>query len=233
MKHSRFAHTSIMPLLLGLVLLSGQCPPLAAAAPAEPLTVQILPAGKVKRLTQLVASFSRSMRPLGDMAQEAASSPLKLTPLPAGSYRWLDSQNLAFILDQPQSGATRLKASVSPCARSLDGAVLAQGAEAALYTPEIEVTEFDNPLAPKPELRVILNQPVEVESLSARAFLEVAGKRLPPKAQELPSEQWRVQDSQLERVYALEAPQDLPPRQAMQVVLEPGLKLAQGPWPPS
>lgn len=219
-------------LALLLALLTGPCLLPRPALAEKALKVQIMPAGQVQRLTQVVASFSSPMRPLGAMEQEAATSPLKVTPQVPGGYRWLDPQTLAFILDQPLSGATRLKATVAAGARALDGALLAQGAEVALQTPEIEALEFappaDSPLAPRPELRVILNQPVDIKSLASRAFLEVAGRRLPLKVQEMPQEQWRVQDSQLGRVYALEASQDLPPGQEVQVVLEPGLAPAQG-----
>lgn len=216
-------------LLLGLGLAA---PPLPSARAAEALTVKLMPQGRVERLTQVVASFSRPMRPLGAMEQAEADSPLKVTPRLPGSYRWLDPQTLAFILDEPLSGATRLQASVAAGVRALDGAGLAQPARALLHTPEIEALEFspspESPLGPQPELRVILNQAVDEASLAAHAFLEVAGQRLPLKAQEVPQEQWRAQGSHLARVYALEAADKLPPGQEVQVVLEPGIKPAQG-----
>ncbi|MBI5522315.1 MAG: hypothetical protein HY910_06785 [Desulfarculus sp.] len=216
-------------LLAILLCLSLSAPPAWAA---EALTVKLMPQGRVERLTQVVASFSRPMRPLGAMEQTEGDSPLKVTPRLPGSYRWLDPQTLAFILDEPLSGATRLQASVAAGARALDGATLAQPARALLHTPEIEALEFspspDSPLGPRPELRVILNQAVDAASLAAHAFLEVAGQRLPLKAVEVPQEQWRAQGSHLARVYALEAAGKLPPSQEVQVVLEPGIKPAQG-----
>ncbi|MBI4797302.1 MAG: hypothetical protein HY794_00890, partial [Desulfarculus sp.] len=216
-------------LLLGLCLTA---PPVPPAWAAEALSVKLMPQGRVERLTQVVASFSRPMRPLGAMEQAEADSPLKVTPRLPGSYRWLDPQTLAFILDEPLSGATRLQASVAAGARALDGATLAQPVRALLHTPEIEALEFspspDNPLGPRPELRIILNQAVDPASLAAHAFLEVAGQRLPLKAVEVPQEQWRAQGSHLARVYALEAADKLPPAQEVQLVLEPGIKPAQG-----
>ncbi|MFH1035544.1 MAG: alpha-2-macroglobulin family protein [Pseudomonadota bacterium] len=237
MSHSRFvprpARCPAPWTVLCLLCLLCLAPLAASAAPAqEALTVQLLPTGQVQRLTQVVASFSRPMRPLGAMEQAAEGSPLKVAPSLPGAYRWLDPQTLAFILDQPLTGATRLQASVAAGVRALDGAVLAQGVRVLLHTPEIEALEFapsvDSPLGPRPELRVILNQAVDPASLAAHAFLEVAGQRLPLKAQELAQEQWRAQGSHLARVYALEAGQDLPPGQEVQVVLEPGIKPAQG-----
>lgn len=219
--------------LLGLCLLGPSSP----ARAAEGLSVKIMPQGQVPRLSQIVASFSSPMRPLGAMEQEAASSPLRVTPQPAGSYRWLDPQTLAFILDKPLSGSGRFTVSVAAGAQALDGSRLGAPVEAQISTPEVEVVEFqpepDSTLPPQPELRIITNQPIDLASLAAHAFLEVGGKRLALKAAEQAEEQWRVNSNsnQLGRVYALQPEQDLPGGQKAQLILEPGLKPLEGQFP--
>ena len=102
-------------------------PPVSALASQALKVVNLLPRGTAQRITQIVVSFDRDMRPLGDMAQDAASSPLIISPRPAGAYRWLDTRTLAYILDRPLVGASRLQIKVAKGAKALDGAVTAQG----------------------------------------------------------------------------------------------------------
>ena len=101
---------------------------LAAGAPAGAQTlsvIQAFPEGEVRHLTQIVARFSEDMRPLGFTEQDAATSPLRLeTPggeLPAGNWRWLDPETLAYLFERPVEIPLRLEAGSAADAEALSG----------------------------------------------------------------------------------------------------------------
>jgi hypothetical protein len=221
---------------LALALLLGCWTAPGPALAEDDLRVQsILPAGRVERLSQVAVRFSRPMRPLGEMAQDPATSPLRLTPQPPGAFRWLDPQTLAFILDAPLSGAARLEASVAAGTKAHDGAVLAEAAQALIETPPLEVTDVSpapgGDLGPRPEIKLTLNQPVELGSLAARAFLLAGTRRLPLEVAEAPPEAWAPPERQLARVYILTPAQDLAPGQRVRLRVEAGVLPAQGDLP--
>ncbi|MFZ5586935.1 MAG: alpha-2-macroglobulin family protein [Thermodesulfobacteriota bacterium] len=228
-------------LCLGLALACGPLAGPAGAAGAEDgpgaaLTVKLMPLGEVERLTQVTARFSRPMRPLGAMEQSAADAPLKLDPSPPGAFRWLDPQTLAYLLDQPVSGATRIRLSVPAGVAALDGSRLAKAVTGAVRTPAIAVLEFfpapGQPLGPRPRLRITLNQPVDLASLGANAFLEIDGRRLALSASELPRDPWLPPgEEHLARAYALQAAEDLPPGRDVALTLAPGILPAGGGLP--
>lgn len=223
------ARVILAVLLLILALVPG-----AAWSADQELTVKLLPQGQVERLTQVVARFSRPMRPLGAMAQAAEDAPLRLTPRPAGSYRWLDPQSLAYILDKPLVGSSLIQLSLAAGVQALDGAHLAKPVRATIQTPALAALEFQpnagEPLGPQPEIRVTLNQAVDLDSLRQAACLEVDGKRLPTRVAELPREAWQIsRDQALSRIYRIGLVEgELPLSQPVTLVLEPGIKPLEG-----
>jgi|GEM_PF-3567053 len=219
-------------ILAGLLLILALIPGAAWSADPE-LTVKLLPQGQVERLTQVVARFSRPMRPLGAMEQTAEDAPLRLTPRPAGSYRWLDPQSLAYILEKPLLGSSQINLSLAAGTQALDGARLAKTVKAVVQTPALAALEFQptpgEPLGPRPEIRVTLNQAVDLASLAQAAFLEVDGKRLPARVAELPREPWQAsRDQALARVYRIGIDGELPPEKPVTLVLEAGIRPAEG-----
>ncbi|MCA1905124.1 MAG: hypothetical protein LDL11_00865 [Desulfarculus sp.] len=219
--------------ILATLLLVLALTPAAAWSADQELTVKLLPQGQVERLTQVVARFSRPMRPLGAMDQAAEDAPLRLVPQPAGSYRWLDPQSLAYILDQPLVGSSQITVSVAAGVQALDGARLAKPQKAVIQTPALAALEFQpnpgEPLGPRPEIRVTLNQPVNLASLSRAVFLEVDGQRLPARVAELPREPWQISREQtLARVYRVGIDGQLPPGRPVTLVLDAGIEPVAG-----
>ena len=123
----------------GLLLGAFSCP--AAWAAGELQVENMLPQGRVERLSQVAVRFSQPMRPLGEMEQATESSPLTVTPRPTGSFRWLDAQTLAYILDQPLSGPMRLEVKVAAGVKALNGNALAHDYLGRVETPPLSVLE--------------------------------------------------------------------------------------------
>lgn len=207
-----------------------------AAAPraqAGALAVKsLLPTGQVQRLTQVVVRFSRPMRPLGEMGVPVQDAPLRLSPRPAGSFRWLDPATLAFLLDKPQVGATRISVLVPAGTRSLDGAVLGHDVRTFITTPPVQALKvMPQPgaaLGPRPTLRVVMNQPVELASLAAHSRMRAGGRDIPVEAKALPVPSWQPPGQNLARVYALTPVRNLPAGQKASLVVGPGVRPAQG-----
>lgn len=208
----------------------------APAGAAEALSVEsLLPAGRVERLTQVVARFSRAMVPLGTAAQPPQDAPLRLDPGPAGAYRWLDPQTLAYILDPPLTGATRLSVTVPAGTRALDGAALAAPVEVKIHTPPVLVTEFDpkagQALPPEATIRLLLNQPVDLASLQRAIRFTAAGASLPVEVSEEPPPQWRPERERLARAYLVRPKGVLSPAGRARLAVGPGVRPAQGNLP--
>ncbi len=220
------------PVLLIALAIMGTTPTPANAA--DDLMVEsLLPQGRVDRLTQIVVRFNKDMRSLGEMGQAADQAPLRLAPTPPGSYRWLDPRTLAFILDKPLTGSSRLALSVPSGAQALDGSRLARPVTAVVATPPIEVIRVQPKpgtiLGPKPQIRLTLNQPVDLTSLARNSFLYLGGDRVPLKAKEEAVPAW--QRERQGRLYILVPERELPGQSTATLVLGPGLQPSQGNQP--
>lgn len=206
----------------------------ALAFSADNLAVEsLLPQGRVDRLTQIVVRFNKNMRGLGDMNQAADKAPLRLSPAPAGAYRWLDPRTLAFILDKPLTGSSRFSILVPAGAQALDGSRLADDLKGFVETPPLEVVRVHpkpgSILGPKPQLRITLNQPVDLASLARNSFLQIDSDRVPLNAKEEALPAW--QREQQGRLYTLVPVKPLPGQSQATLVLGPGLQPSQGNQP--
>ncbi len=194
--------------------------------------VALLPQGQVQRLTRVVVRFDRDMVTLGTGRIPAEKALFRLRPALAGSYRWLDPRTLAFILDRPLTGAARVRVLVPAGARSLDGSRLAKAVHASIQTPPIQAVrwspELGSRLEPRPLVRLTLNQAVRLESLARRTWFVVAGRRIAAKVAQAPPPRWERRRLRLARLYILSCPEELPPDQEVEVLVEPGVEPVGG-----
>lgn len=211
---------------------------IGSLAQAANLSVQSMsPQGEVERLTQVVVSFNAPIHALGDMSQDAASSPLQVslspdytTPPPAGSYRWLDERTLAYLFDQPQRQALKLYCKVS--ARGLSGHTMAKDVTWTISTPQIQVLEIQpgeqDALGNRADITLTFNQPIDMESLKQHTALAVDSKAMEfnVKEDELPG--WVDPSQQLSRNYSFTSPATLLVDQEVSLTIKPGLKSQEG-----
>ena len=227
----------VIPLVLGSLFvltlaLLGASP--AVASSSEGLAVEsLLPQGRVDRLSQIVLGFNKDMRRLGDMSQPAGGAPLRLDPQPAGSFRWLDTRTLAFILDKPLIGSSRLLMTIPAGAQALDGSRMTKAVKAVVETPPIEVLQVHpkpgSILGPNPEFRLTLNQPVDLASLARNSFLKINNKRIPLKAMEQALPAWQREHQG--RIYMLTPQVALPAESQAELLIGPGVQPSQGNQP--
>ncbi|HEV2862268.1 MAG TPA: alpha-2-macroglobulin family protein [Pyrinomonadaceae bacterium] len=91
-------------------------PPEASAPPRPDTTraplevLRFAPEGEVSLAPALSVTFSQPMVAVSSQAEAAASTPVRLSPQPAGRWRWLSAQTLVF---QPDAEGGRLPAATS------------------------------------------------------------------------------------------------------------------------
>lgn len=202
------------------------------AAPGGLKVVSFMPRGEVQRVTQVTVRFSKPMRPLGDMSQPVATAPLKLHPRPAGQYRWLDPQTLAYILKKPYSGATRFTATIPAGTASLDGTKLRGAYRAQFRTPPVKWIKVSpskkKRLNPVPQFRITFNQPVVIKSLRKRLVLYVGGKKVKTNLRWLKGRQGGYRMPKLASYYEVVSTTRLGPDQKAVLRIRPGVRPAQG-----
>ena len=211
------------------------CSTLSAYAAGEPKTLKVLsimPQGQVQRITQIVVVFDRDMVPLGASLIEPKDSPLKISPRPTGSFRWLDPRSLAFILDKPAVGAQRFDLKISAQTTALDGARLAKDVTTHVSTPAISLLKISppikKPLGPMPQLDLILNQEVDLASLKRGAWFEMDGKRLPAQVKKAEIPSWQREQLSLASRYLVSCAESFPPQKKLKLILDAGIKPAAG-----
>jgi uncharacterized protein YfaS (alpha-2-macroglobulin family) len=145
-----------------------------SAAPVPKGDVQVVrvtPAGKeVPAGRQIVITFDRPMRPVGDMSVSSEHSPVSATPAINCSWHWLDPRSLACELpvEHPLLPAVTYELTVREGLQAEDGNVLPRDFHAQFSTerPVVKEYAFYTWRAPGiPVVRVVFNQPVTRDSV--------------------------------------------------------------------
>jgi len=140
----------------------------AAVPSGTPLQVQrVVPEGKQVPAPgrQIVVTFDRPVKSLGDLSVPNGQSPANVSPAVACQWHWLDPRSLACELNEQNAlvPATQYTVTVAPGIKAQDGAVL-EGAYTWSFTterPAITGYSFKTWQAPgMPVVRLVFNQPV-------------------------------------------------------------------------
>ena len=220
---------------LCVALLMAMAAPATAGREKGLAVTGFIPKGEVQRLVKAVVRFDRPMVELGRGRIPAEQSPLKISPALKGEYRWLDPQTLAFIPPQPLTGAIRLRLSVPAGTKAADGNALAKAARAVITVSPIKAVNFmpepGKPLGPEPQLKVIMNQALDMASLTKHAYWEVNGKRFPALIKEAAPPSWQRDLPRLARLYLFALDTKLVAGQSVKLVIQPGVMPANGDLP--
>ena len=154
----------------------------AAPPKGDVQVVRITPQGKdVPEQRQLVVTFDRPMKPLGDMSVASNQAPVVIKPAIMCSWHWLDSRSLACELpsEHPLVPAVNYELTVREGIQAEDGNTLKQAVHSEFSTerPAIKHYSFytwDGPGTP--EVKLVFNQPVSRGSVMAHA--RFAGQQL-------------------------------------------------------
>jgi uncharacterized protein YfaS (alpha-2-macroglobulin family) len=113
-------------------------PPPAGSTSAPLEVLRAAPEGEVELAPALSVTFSQPMVAVSSQTEAASSVPVRLTPQPAGSWRWLGSQTLLF-RPEAEGGrfpmATDYTVTVPAGVRSALGNALAEGKTFKFSTP--------------------------------------------------------------------------------------------------
>ena len=177
----------VWALLLWVLLLA---PARLIAAQDQPLRIsRVTPSGlDVTPGKQIVIHFNQPVVPLGRMARSAEEIPIRITPVLACQWRWLNTSALACQLDdkttlQPsqqyhltvQPGQTgQTEQAGQAILKTTDGKILAEPYEHSFTTERARVRSayFRTWKAPGwPVIRLVFDQPVSQESVAQHVFL--------------------------------------------------------------
>lgn len=119
----------------------GRRPPDAAAKKLEVLRFQ--PDGEVPIARELSVTFSLPMVPVTSHAELAEKDrPVKLTPQPAGKWRWIGTKTILFEADARFPMATEYRAEIPAGTKAMDGAALDKAVSFTFSTPAPAVKMF-------------------------------------------------------------------------------------------
>ncbi len=221
--------------------------PDAPAPPADPranagaLEVsRFAPVGDAPLSAQVSVTFSQPVAPVTSLAELAAADvPVKLTPQPAGRWRWVGTRTLLFEPEVRLPGATRFTASVPAGTRTPGGATLAAARSWAFQTPAVLVTATHP--AGESQSRDALMFVAFDQKIDRAAVLRtvrvvaggraVVGLRLAADAEVRADETVRklAADAGENRWLAFRASEPLAPGAQIQVHVGPGTPSAEGP----
>lgn len=211
-----------------LALAKGQPEP----APGRLIVTGVMPRGEAPRITQVVVRFNRAMVPVGKMEREPDQVPVKLEPRPAGSFRWLDPQTLAYTLKEPMQGSAGFRVVVPAGAKALDGSTLATATMVSVFTPRVDILRLTpkerNVIGPKPTLQLTLNQPVKLESLKKKLYFKAGNKRIDLAIEPKPAPYFLKQKFRLAMTYQIRPLSSLPMNQTVHLLMDGGIEPAQG-----
>ena len=147
-----------------------------SAAPAPQGDVQVVrvtPAGKdVPAARQIVVTFDRPMKPLGDMTVPSERTPVVITPAITCNWHWLEPRSLACELpaEHPLVPAVTYELTVREGVQAEDGNVLREAFHSQFSTerPIVKEYAFYTWRGPgTPAVQVVFNQPVSRDSVAA------------------------------------------------------------------
>jgi alpha-2-macroglobulin len=114
---------------------SSRPPPAAKDAGGELRVVRYMPEGSVPLAPQLSVTFSQPMIAVSSHDDAAATVPVKLTPQPAGQWRWIGTRTIVFDPDVRFPQATSYAVEIPAGTKSATGGTLNQATRFAFETP--------------------------------------------------------------------------------------------------
>ena len=144
----------------------------AAPPKGDVQVVRITPQGKdVPAQRQIVVTFDRPMKPLGDMSVAADHAPVVISPAIQCDWHWLDPRSLACELpsEHPLVPAVTYELTVREGIQAEDGNTLREAVHAGFSTerPQIKHYSFYSWEGPgSPEVKLVFNQPVSRASVA-------------------------------------------------------------------
>ncbi|HEX6040571.1 alpha-2-macroglobulin family protein [Longimicrobium sp.] len=244
-----FPARTLPPPRTGRVTLAGFPPadslqPPRPAGPRTPAALAVVrgaPQGEVQIGAEVTVTFSQAMVPLSSVGTvEARTLPVRLSPQPAGSWRWLDVRTLVFTPLGRMPAATEYTVTIPAGTRSAPGGTLGEAVTWTFSTPRLSAiggSPFGDGVRREPLILLQFDQRIDRAAVASRVRLRAQGQALPvrpatadeiaadPRARSLSQ---RV-DSTL--WIAVRPVQPLPYDATVTVIVPEGTPSAEGPLP--
>jgi uncharacterized protein YfaS (alpha-2-macroglobulin family) len=213
----------------------------APRTPAALAIVRGAPQGDVPVGAEVTVTFSQAMVPLGSVGEvESRPVPVRLSPMPPGSWRWLDVRTLVFTPRGEMQRSTEYTVSIPAGTRSEQGGVLAQDAGWTFRTQllsGIGGLPQGHGIRREPLILIQFDQRIDRIEVSRRVQLRVGRQTLPVRpatAAEIaadPNGRSLSQRADTATWIALRPVQPLPYDAEVAVVVPAGTPSAEGPLP--
>ncbi|HEX7840774.1 MAG TPA: Ig-like domain-containing protein, partial [Kofleriaceae bacterium] len=217
-------------------------PPADAAAGSELRVSRYMPEGKVPLAPELSVTFSQPMVAVTSQGDAAATAPVKLSPQPRGTWRWIGTRTIVFHPEVRFPQATSYTVEVPAGTSSATGGKLAKPVKFTFETPPPTMVSHypaDSPQRLGAPMFVLFDQKIDPRAVLSRISLKAAGKaaavRLLDAAEVARDKQLAAlvegarQGEQDGRWLAFRAAQDFPPDAAIDVEIAAGTPSAEGP----
>lgn len=169
-------------------------PPMAARPPSHvvPPALQVLrtqPSGDEDLVGGVLARFNQPMVPLASVGElTQAESPLKIDPLPAGRFRWLDAQTIVFEPVDRMPFANTYRAEVRAGAMSALGRRLEKAVSWTFRTPAPELVRSEpadgsDQARPEDSIRLVFNAKTDTATVSKSISLREDGRAIPARVE--------------------------------------------------
>jgi uncharacterized protein YfaS (alpha-2-macroglobulin family) len=244
-----FPARTLPPPRTGRVVLAG-FPPADSVAPPRPsgprtpaalTVVRGAPRGEIPVGAEVTVTFSQAMVPLSSVsAVEAQAVPVRLSPQPAGRWRWLDVRTLVFTPLGRMPAATEYTVTIPAGTRSATGGTLGQAVSWTFATPPLVATgglPYGTGIRRDPLILVQFDQRIDRAALAQRIRLRGAGQAIAVRqatAAEIaadPDGRSLSQRADSATWIALKPVQPLPYDADVRVVIPAGTPSGEGPRP--
>jgi hypothetical protein len=159
-------------------------PPRPASREPAPLTVvRAAPRGAVQVGAEVTITFSQPMVPLSSVSTvESREVPVRLSPQPAGRWRWIDVRTLAFKPEGRMPAATEYTVSIPAGTRSAAGGRTAEAASWTFTTPPVSALggqPYGNSVRLEPVIVIQFDQRIDRAAVLPHIRVAAGGERVP------------------------------------------------------
>jgi uncharacterized protein YfaS (alpha-2-macroglobulin family) len=223
---------------------SSRLPPPAASTGADLRVLRYMPEGSVPLAPELSVTFSQPMVAITSHDDNAATVPVKLTPQPAGRWRWIGTRTIVFDPEVRFPQARTYAVEIPAGTRSVNGGTLAQPTRFTFETPPPTLVSHYPPGPDAPQrldapMFALFDQKIDPQAVLAKITVKVDGAPRPVRlleAAEIAAHKQLAsiidgvkQAEQDGRWLAFRAIQDLPPDAKIEVEIGAGTPSAEGP----
>jgi uncharacterized protein YfaS (alpha-2-macroglobulin family) len=156
--------------------------PTGPRTPAALAVVRAAPQGEVHIGAEVTVTFSQAMVPLSSVgAVEGRPVPVRLSPQPAGRWRWLDVRTLVFTPTGRMPAATEYTVTIPAGTRSATGGVLGEAASWTFSTPALSAIgglPYGETVRREPVILIQFDQRMDRAAVASRVRLRAGGQAL-------------------------------------------------------